>query len=319
MERSETPQESPEQTFNIDGENISVKVNKEVRPNVEGFKDDEAVIFLPGWSAGTAKTLNYLTERFAEDNKSAAYSLATRPEHVIGDSLYQEARAVSEWSKARKFKKVIMVGHSEGGPKAINLIDILQKENTDIQVAGLILLDSVGLYEQGAGEIAAKFAWDTLVKTPKTIAANVFKNPSLIVKGLQASTDIIFNIAREIKRSGVDYPNRLVNQIKEMSAKNTHLADVKCPVVLIQGAEDPVSSPKRIIPRAEDRRLWSTRRKFLKEVFFPSAEDISMLTPSRIGHHGLPHFRSEQISKAALYLLNRHKESRLVIDQASLS
>ena len=138
MEGSEFPlevlKENLEQVYNIEGENISVKVNKEARPNVEGFKDDEAVLFLPGWSAGTAKTLNFLTERFATDNRSAAYSLTTRPEHVIPDSLYQEARALNEWLKGRKVKKVVLVGHSEGGSKAVNLVDILQRENLDIKV-----------------------------------------------------------------------------------------------------------------------------------------------------------------------------------------
>lgn len=97
-----------------------------------------------------------------------------------------------------------------------------------------------------------------------------------------------------------------------MVKKNTDLDKITCPVVLIQGAEDIVSSPRRVISSDEMRKLWSTRRQFLKEVFFPNVEDVSMLTPERLGHHGIPHFRAEQIAKVALYQLNRHKESKLV-------
>ena len=245
-----------------------------------------------------------------------ALSVTTRAEKVLPDSLYQEARAIRNMIVEKGLKKITLAGHSEGGSKAANLIDILQKENPDIDIGGLILLDPVGLYEQGKMELALKFSQDTMINTPTTL----LRNPSLTKKALQASSDIIFNIAREIKSTkALGYPKRISSQIGEMAKANTHYQDVKCPVVLIQGAKDPVSSAERVVPSnqiiepqtKEDESVLSQRRKILKETFFPNSPRVDMLVPEKIGHHGLPHFRSEQISKVTLGLLERIRRTLL--------
>ncbi|MDE1925119.1 MAG: hypothetical protein KGH79_02980, partial [Patescibacteria group bacterium] len=93
----------------------------------------------------------------------------------------------------------------------------------------------------------------------------------------------------------------------EAAAKiNEHYAEVKCPVVLIQGEQDPVSSHKRIIPNEEDPKLLLKRREILKETFFPNSPQVDMLVPQKLGHHGLPHFRADTVAKTSLYMLDRY-------------
>lgn len=276
---------------------------KEFSPANKEFSQDEALIFFPGWSAGGAKTIDNLVQKMADDSERKSFSITTISEKVMQDPLYQEARAIKNFIVEKGLKKIILAGHSEGGSKAVNIIDILQKENPEIDIEGLILLNPVGLYEQGGPELAGKFTWDSMVKT----TASLIRHPSLATKGLQASSDIIFNMIREIVATkGVGYPKKLFSQIAEMAKANTHYQDVKCPVVLIQGEQDPVSSHERVIPASEDPKLLTERRKILKETFFPNSPQVDMLVPKKIGHHGLPHFRSEQISRVTLGLLDRY-------------
>lgn len=312
---SEAPKASPEQAgrgsqnknYEIEGNRINVSW-REFSPANKEIPQDEAILFLPGWSAKNAKTLDYLTQRFAEDGRKTAFSVTTKPEKVIPNSLYKEAQAIRNMIVEKGLKKVILAAHSEGGSKAVDLIDILQKENQDIDVLGLILLDPVGLYAQGKMELASKFGLDIMVKTTGTLLTH----PSLLIKGLQASTDIVFNIAREMTNNKViGYPKKLWSQINEMARANTHYQDVKCPVVLIQGAKDPVSSHERVIPSKDDPKLLSERRKILKDTFFPNSPRVDMLVPKKIGHHGIPHFRAESVSNASLGLLDRYWRNKI--------
>ncbi|MDO8664796.1 MAG: alpha/beta hydrolase [Candidatus Liptonbacteria bacterium] len=293
------------ETVDVGGEKITVSW-KEFSPakNAE-VPTDSAVVFFPGWSAGGAETLNHLTQRFAEESGNNAFSITTRAEKVIPDSLYQEAKAVREIIIEKGLKQITLAGHSEGGSKAVNLIDILQKENPDIFIRGLALLDPVGLYEQSQRELIGAFAKDTMVNTPATAAKNFLKDPSLTVKALQAGSDIIFNIAREIKMGGMEYIARF-HALLEIAKANKRYAKVKCPVVLIQGEQDPVSSHDRVIPSEKDPVLLSKRREILKNTFFPNSPQVDMLVPKKIGHHGLPHFRADEVAKTSIYMLDRY-------------
>lgn len=309
----EVPQKSAEQDKNVLQERsyeiADTKVNvswKEFSPTNKEAPQDEAILFLTGWSAGTAKTLEHLSQRFAEDSGKKAFLVNTRPEKVVSDSLYKEAEAIRNMIVEKGLKKIILAAHSEGGSKAVDLIDILQKENQNIDIQGLILLDPVGLYEQGKVELVSKFGLDTIINTPMALTKNLLKNPSLVLKYLQAGSDIIFNISREMARTKVvGYPNKLWRQIAEMAKANTHYQDVKCPVVLIQGEQDPVSSHEKVIPIAEDPKSLSGRRKILKDTFFPNSPQVDMLVPKKLGHHGIPHFRAESISNASIGLLKK--------------
>lgn len=326
---SETPIVSPEQVkhgfqnkiYAIEGAKVNVSW-KEFSPLSEDGKrlaeipHDEAVLFLPGWSAKNAGTLSNLVQNFADDSKKSAFLITTRPKKIVPNSLYSESQAIRNLTVEKGLKKITLAAHSEGGIKAVDLIDILQRENPDVEIQGLILLDPVGLYKQGKMELAGKFSLDTAVSTPITLTRNLLKDPSLWLKGLQATSDIIFNIAKEmVKARGIGYPTKLWSQIAEMARENTHYQDVRCPVVLIQGEQDPVSSHERIIPTPEDPKSLPGRRKILKDTFFPNSPRVDMLIPKKNGHHGIPHFRAESISNASLGLLVRYWRTQQSLSQ----
>jgi pimeloyl-ACP methyl ester carboxylesterase len=308
----EIPQKPAEQnknilqkrTYEIDNTKVTVSW-KEFFPTNKEAPQDEAILFLTGWSAGTAKTVEALTQRFAEDSGRTAKLIFTRPEKVVPDSLYKEAEAVRNLIIEEGLEEITVASHSEGGIKASDVVDILQKKNPDIKIRGLILLDPVGLYEQNMAKFASSFILDTAVNTPISLAKNLLKNPSLVLKGLQAGSDIIFNISREMTKTKITgYPSKLFSQMAEMAKANTHYQDVKCPVVLIQGEQDPISSPEKVLP--EDPKSISEGREILKQTFFPNSSQVDMLVGKKIPHHSMYHFRPETISKASLGLLERY-------------
>lgn len=296
--------------YEIEGNKINVAWREFYPKPKEGkpftFPRDEAILFLPGWPEKNPKTQDPLNQSFADDSQRIALRVTTRPEKVITDSLYKEAKAIRNIIAEKGLKKIILAAHSEGGSKAVNLISILQQENQNIDVQGLILLDPVGLYQQGKMELSVKFNRDTFYTFLKA-AQNLPNDPSLMIKGTRVTTDIIFEIAKEmIKTKVIGYPKKFWSQVGEMAKANAHYQDIKCPVILIQGADDPVSDHKQIIPTAEDPKILRERRKILKTTFFPNSPQVDMLVPKKIGRHGIPHFRPESISNASLGLLKRY-------------
>lgn len=322
----EIPQKPAEQNKNIFQKrsyeigDIKVKVSwKEFFPTDHEAPNGEAVLFLTGWSAGTAKTLEDLSQNFANDGKKNTLLITTRPEKVAPNSLYTESEAIKNLIVEKDLRKITIASHSEGGIKSANLIDILQKESPDIEIQGLILLDPVGLYEQNWAKFASQFALDTTINTPITLAKNFLKDPSLALKGIEASSDIIFNIAREIATTGPKegtYLRKLYLQVKEMAKKNTHYQDVKCPVILVQGTQDPVSSPEKVVPAAQNPKSISGRSAILKSLFFPNSPRVYMIGARKLGHHGVPHFRGKSISGAAFYLLGRSEREQASLGQS---
>ena len=297
--------------FDIDGRVVELE-SKEFSPRHEVPKD-EAVIFLTGWAAGDAKTLEYLTGCFAAEAENTALQIRTSTEGAHAEALKLEARAIAEVIKKRALKHITLTSHSQGGTKAANLIAILQREMPEVEIRGLILMDPVGLYEQAPLHITKAFAKDSLISTPTMVAANLLTGNAktgrfkLLRRALQAGNDILFNIMLEVANSRLDYLAKLRSQISALGATNENYRAVKCPVVLVQGRYDPVSDREKVLPSDQDPKNLTERSEILKDTFFPNSPRVDMLIPERLGHHGLPHFRPEEIARVSLYLLKREE------------
>jgi pimeloyl-ACP methyl ester carboxylesterase len=314
--------------------------NKEFSPG----KAKKAKIVLPGWSMGaSADSGKELNQSFTDNSGEKTYSIVTHTESIVPDSLFKEAEAIRRFIKDKGLEEVTIAGHSEGGSKAIDLAFLLQDKNPEIKVSGVILLDTVGLYEQGSRELAGKFAKDTLVDTLPDNLKNQYERlkkgqlltKTEVVKSLlnrtkstaSAGIDIIKGIAKEIKLSRFDYLKRLTSQIREMARKNPRIEKIKSPIILMSGAKDPISSREKIVPKVEedkavqeylksiDSDLSKTnptlriREEYLKENLFLQSPYIKMIIPEDFGHHGLPLFRPESIAKVSLYLLERYSRN----------
>ena len=311
------------------GESIEV-LAKEFSPHEGG--GEQTVIFLPGWAmSAESSAVTALGQSFAERSKAKAYAITSRTESDPGteDVLLKEAEAISKFIKEKGLTNVILAGHSQGGDKAIDLTTILQN-NPEIQVHGLILLDAVGLYDQTPGSLAKNFAKDALVNTPLTMAKKVVSDPQVAARGLAAGNAVTAGIFREIGKSGIAGIKRMKDEVKSMAQMNPRLAQIEVPVILMSGTDDPVSNPEKILPPGEEKRMieeWrkkdeaegtstyiDPREKFLQEDIFPESPYIRMVTPEKLGHHGLPLLRSESVANASLYLLKRYERRKKETD-----
>lgn len=269
-----------------------------------------SVIYLPGWAMGSDdETIKKVSHAFAKENET--YAITTRseeakPQTEAGekiDFLYEEAIAISKFIKEHNLGEVVIAGHSQGGDKAIDVVSILQKVNPEIKIKGLILVDSVGLYDQTSYELKTNFAKDMIINTPKTLLT---KKLSSIPDGLSAANDVLHNIFKEIKRSKSEYMNRFKREVQEMSQINPRMQELKVPIVLGSGAKDIVSNPEKILPPKEELSSLSSREEYLKENYFPNSPYVKMIVPEKLGHHGLPFFRTESVVNAAMYGLKRY-------------
>lgn len=292
---------------------------KEFKPKKESSKDNRAIIFLSGWSAGTAKTLEDLTQDFAEYGGSRSFLVTTRPEKNIPDSLRQEAGAVAQFIIEQGLKNVTLAGHSEGGSKAASLVEILQKEHPEITIDGLLLMAPVGLHEQSSAEVTKNFIGDVVGNTPVAILKDLLKSESLKVmigkllkdssvlnRGRKASDDILSNVVRELGIDKLGYLKRLSEQIKEMAKLNRSYAEVKCPVVLMQGVYDLVSPPEGLFSEEEQDQI----NEFLGEYVFPNSQKVYGLKVEKWGYHFFPHVRGKQIAKIFPHLLERAEREK---------
>jgi len=317
-EEIETKDGKSRKFYEVENSKIAVTW-KEFTPKKEGSPEDRAIIFLSGWSAGTAKTLEDLTQDFAEYSSGKAFLVTTRPEKNIPDSLHQEAKAVARFIIEQKLQKVTLAGHSEGGSKAASLVDILQKEYPEINVDGLILMAPVGLHEQSPAKLAENFIGDVGKNTPITILKDLlrseslkamlgklFKKESVLNKGRMASNDIGANVVREIGIEKLGYLKKLSEQIKEMAKLNRSYSEVKCPVVLMQGIHDLVSPPEGLFSEEEQDQI----NEFLNENLFPNSQKVYGLKVGEWGYHFFPHVRGKQAAEVALYLLKRAERER---------
>ena len=272
-----------------------------------------------GASVNSAKELN---QSFANYSNHVTYSVVTRPESIVPNSLLKEAEAIRLLIEGLKLEEVIIAGHSEGANKAVDLVSLLQRKNPEIKVRGLILFDMVGLHDQDGWKLALDFAGDTLVDTlPDNLLRE--KRGSLSKRAIStvgAGFDLARGLVNEVKLSGLKYPERLTSQIRDMAGKNPRIGEITSPVVLISGAKDPISSRERIVPEAEEDKATKAflqslnsdspkrdpREVYLNAYLFRKSPYFRMVVPDHFGHHGLPLFRPESVAKASLYLLKRY-------------
>jgi len=329
-------------------DNISIEVKcKEFFPVNKEYDPSKAVIFLPGWSMGAGvDSERELNQSLANNSGEKTYSIVTRAESIIPDSLLKEAEAIRLFIKDNGLNEVTIAGHSEGGNKAVNLVSLLQYKNPDIKVKGLLLFNMVGLYEQDDKELAGSFIKDILVDTlPDNLKDQSkirFKHGHVLTKTekiksslditkntIGAGFDIMKGVSKEVSLSGFNYSKRLTSQIQEMASKNKRIETIKVPIILINGTKDPISSREKIASKSEEdintenylQSLNSDsseiglsikikiREKYLKENLFPQSPYVKMVFANDFGHHGLPLFRAESVAKVSLSLLKRYSRT----------
>lgn len=256
---------------------------------------DEAVIVLPGWGAKiNTKPVKALGEDFANNSHIPTYAVTAEAEQVqaVEDSLYKEAKGVLRFLQERGIKKVTLAGYSQDGSRAINLAALLQewqKIDPAVQVKGLILMESTGLYEQDAAKMGKKFAYDSLIGTSVGMVKDVGKyalgkmwtKRGPIIRKALAESWRVNQVPRTLKVGGATlfgmlkdirqivnpksvYRQRVGAQAKEMAKQNPRISQVRCPVVIVVGAKDIVIDHNQIVPSAVEEQVARRRQAVIE-------------------------------------------------------
>jgi pimeloyl-ACP methyl ester carboxylesterase len=271
-----------------------------------------AVVVLPGWSLGVAsRSCRPLNQAFADRSGSRAIAMDARAERVADDSLWQQAEALGRVLLERGLHRVTIVGHSQGGALAANLAVYLAQQASDLAVEGLSLLDPIGLYDQGRTHLVVAFLVDALVATPVAILRRIARRPgdwSLVTRALRVAADLPGGIAADLIATGGPgrYRRRFAAEVACLARANPHLALVRSPVVLVQGAEDRVSDPRRLAQRV------GAAGEGVAAALFPRSPRVCWLVAAKLGLHGLPLLRPEAVAAATLGVLARGRRAEAV-------
>jgi pimeloyl-ACP methyl ester carboxylesterase len=316
MEQEETVLSSSEtvkgsKTYESDKSPITVSW-KRFTPQEQSLQEPnlhKAVLFIPGYSiTQDAKSIEPFCQSLAESSKSTAYAIDTRAEQVIEHSLVSEADAIRKFVVEKGLTEITLAGNSQGGAEAIHLISLLQDKHPDIKINGLVLFDAVSLNKQPPSELLRTYVTDILHTTAGLRRPLKARNTHVLVQNAKYALDGVSGILGEILKSKGDWFKRTVNEIKEMASKNTDVANVRCPVVLIQGENDIISDPKKIIPDESETdyiEKYSERGRFLQANLFTSSPFVRMVIPQKMGYHNVMYSRPEQSARVAIGLINK--------------
>jgi pimeloyl-ACP methyl ester carboxylesterase len=313
--------------FEFNAENIEVPLNNEgqekyeIRDNEIGLNwkrflpdnnkseelnSDSAILFLPGWSiTEKAESIKPLCQEFANYSKKQTYAVKTRAEKITPDAMNIEAEAVSRMIVDKNLKDLTLIGSSLGGVETLHLAGLMADKNPEIKINGVVLLDAMSLYKQEIPALAKNYLKET-VNTKKSL-----DNPPYFSEKDQVREqykkyvqDGVSEKLKEIFRSNINYPKRTLAQIKDMVKLNPYLSSINVPIVLINGEQDFLSQPEKIVPDLENKD-YKEREQFLKENIFTSSPYIRMIVPEKMGNHNLAYSRPESVAHSALYLLER--------------
>jgi len=224
-----------------------------------------------------------LAQAFADAAGVPTYVVATRTERTLKhQALRAEAEAVCLWIEEHPCEEIIVAGHSEGGKKAIEVAAHFAQTPTSTALTGILLLDAVGLIDRPSMKLAWNFFWDSLVLTPLALLKQKDAR-SNFRRYFQASYDITRGALRKT-------PLKIVHELQEMATASRYLAEVRVPVVLVQGAYDLVSAPRKTGD--------------LQHVF-PNSPSVNKVVAQKLGCHSLPLYRSRSVARSCLYLLAR--------------
>lgn len=301
-------------SYEIDGINVEVDWTRYL-PDVESGEKlepaDKGVIYFPGWAMpsdaeSSEKLSQTLAQETVKDGGSLAISVTTRAENISNNSLPTEAKAIAKFIEEMGLKEVVLAGQSRGGQKAANVAVQLQNNNPDIKVNGLLLFCPVGLYEQGNLELTRKFWGHAFMQ-----GVQAQSDKKMTDTYAKLTRDTSSSLIDEIKRSKLDYPARVTSEIKEMAKSDPAFREVTCPVILIQGKDDPISSPEKTIEVATKAETadYSIRKNSLIDNIFTNSPFARQIVGKEMGNHGLSNYR-DAVAKVGLYLLRRHQREQ---------
>ena len=144
----------------------------------------------------------------------------------IQNTLNLEAEGVRQFILSQGIKEVTIFGHSEGAIRAANLTNLLEENNPDINVNGVVLANPMGFYLQNFTELAKNFVLVEIAQVePKQINPKIPHMPQIKVL-----VELLQSLWQDIKAGKFKYPWMFAQQMREMRRIDQSLSQIKAPV-----------------------------------------------------------------------------------------
>lgn len=281
----------------VEGAKVQLRWTETLPKENRNLDPKEGVVFVPAWNwLPDVQSVETISQRLADQSGQKVYTISSKTDRLGPDASQIEAKGMAQFLTDR-VSSTIVIGHSEGGLKAADLVATLEKNNPQTEIRGLVLIDSMSLYRQKAGTLMGNF-----INDPMKVAPKEFKDEKVIPSSMKESaTQLLYGIWQDIKFFGIKYPKKLIEEIAVMARLNPRLKEIKTPVLIITGDRDYISdhrqyvSPEEIDKRVDHASDQSTqgqmfergraRRKYLRENIFPNTENVAMIVLSKGAHH----------------------------------
>jgi len=249
----------------------------------------------------------YFGGTFEKVNSKATKDLKQSWANYSNSSLFAfeagvDAEKVINFIEEKGINNIVLAGYSQGAQKAVELNNLLKEKDKEIKNEGVILIEATGLYDEN--KLASKFVSEG-INTVKEIFKNKRKGKKKAVKkSLTLLTEIVSNGVPKLVEG------TLKEEIELMSRLDDFLNNIESSIVLVQGRNDRVSSPKQIAKNNGEQKIEKNQnireKKYLKEIF-PKSKKISWFIPDQLASHALPVLRGREVAKTTLYMLARQK------------
>lgn len=311
---------TPEE-YTVDGAKVQIRCS-ETRPK-EGKNLDlrKAIISYSSWNwIPELKIMKDIAQKIADYSGQTVYNISSKTDQLGPDAGLIEAKGATQFLNSHNLSEIIIVGHSEGGLKAVDLVAELEKNNPQTTIDGLVLMDALGLYNQDPKTLMRNYLTD-----PKFAAKEFRDTQTAPPKG--GAMQFLHGLWEDIKFFGANYPRKLKEEVITMAQVNLRLKEIKTPVLIITGDRDYVSDHHKYVPsEAIDKRAGEApsdeptqqqmmrrskaRNELIRENILPKSEKVSMIVLSKGAHHaGVTDIRINQVANVVSGIFDRMKRS----------
>ena len=264
------------------------------------------LVFFTGWATdGNAPSYRELFQSLANNFGREVHVLKTKPEKIIDDSLFYQAKAAANYIKGMEMSDVVVAGYSEGAAKALNLTYLLQKTDSTVKPEALLLMSPVFLNpKKSSGLLVANFLSDGGLTIGKILAEKNENGSSRLKKTKESGrvmADIAMGIVKDAKEHKSKYPKVLANEIKEINQENLLSKEISVPVILFQGKYDGAAGP------SEDFKNEELIEERLKRLF-PNSPHIDRILLKQSGKHAGVLLRSKEVAELAFKLFKENSK-----------
>lgn len=226
--------------------------------------EDTAIVYFPGWSLyPSSKPVEKLCQKIADTLHIRTYAIQTKPKNIINNSLFYEAQALRKFLTEIQpaIKRVVLITHSKGTVKTIELAHLLQGAISP-EIKGIICITPVGLYKLSNRKLLVKFLGEII----KTIYDS-FKE-ILMLKQSKSATNLISAVVSYIKndlktQALTLYSKKLNKELEELTnmypAIIGKLQKMKIPIAFVLAQKDLVSSINKVKDTLRKSKLQNIR------------------------------------------------------------